>query len=318
MILERALAAARARVARSDRDLGPALAHYESALPAVLAAWDLRPTSVFPDGVGMPTLAVDRAGTPAVLKLALPGELDRPIAVMGAADGRGYARVLDRDLGRGAVLLERLGDDLWSAAADLATHARVTVPLLQEAWQVSRVHGEPGTRKAAGLLGILEDLGSRDGEAHLAALDLARRHAAYLVDTETEEVVCHGDPHGQNVLRRGAGWALVDPDGFLGERAYDLGVVLRDGCREVLAAEDARAGSGVEVLRSACSLLADLAGVDADRVWAWGYVERVTTGLYLHWLGHPEEGESFLAVADLVASAGGDDEQPTFLPEWVP
>ena len=169
MILERALAAARARVARSDRDLGPALAHYESALPAVQAAWHLRPTSVFPDGVGMPTLA------------------------------------------------------------------RATVPLLQEAWQVLLAHGKPGTRKAAGLLGILEDRAPRHGETHLAALDLA---------PPARRIPGRHRDRGGRLPRRPARPERPAPRG------------------------------GVEVLRSTSSLLADLAGVD--------------------------------------------DEQPTFLPEWVP
>ena len=44
----------------------------------------------------------------------------------------------------------------------------------------------------------------------------------------------HGDPHPGNLLavrpRQGApkGWCFVDPDGFVADRAYDLGVALRD------------------------------------------------------------------------------------------
>jgi streptomycin 6-kinase len=56
-------------------------------------------------------------------------------------------------------------------------------------------------------------------------------------------VVCHGDPHAGNVLRRGDGWALIDPDGFVGERAYDLGVVMRDACREITDAEASQPGA---------------------------------------------------------------------------
>ena len=44
------------------------------------------------------------------------------------------------------------------------------------------------------------------------------------------------------------------------------------------------------------------AGDDEDRVWRWGFVERVTTGLYLPWFGSAEESGRFLATAALLAA----------------
>ena len=110
-------------------------------------------------------------------------------------------------------------------------------------------------------------------------------------------------PGGGNVLQRGSGWAMVDPDGFVGERAYDLGVVLRDACREFRAAEDAAVGAGPMMLRDGCAHLSAAAGVEQERVWRWGFVERVTTGLYLGWHGYAAEAETFLRTADEVARA---------------
>jgi streptomycin 6-kinase len=58
--------------------------------------------------------------------------------------------------------------------------------------------------------------------------------------------VVHGDPHPGNALRgvepregAGPGYVFVDPDGFLADPAYDLGVILRDWCDEILGADDA-------------------------------------------------------------------------------
>jgi streptomycin 6-kinase len=55
----------------------------------------------------------------------------------------------------------------------------------------------------------------------------------------------HGDAAAANVLqvlapREGAetGFVLVDPDGFVGDPAYDLGVALRDWCPQLLASGD--------------------------------------------------------------------------------
>lgn len=87
------------------------------------------------------------------------------------------------------------------------------------------VHG-----KAIGLVAILDDLGERYGSQHSDAVWQAYRYVSELARSERPEVVCHGDPHAGNVLRRADGWALIDPDGFVGERSYDFGVTLRGAC----------------------------------------------------------------------------------------
>lgn len=239
----------------------------------------------------------------AVLKLSDPGSLDVEARVMRAADGHGYARVLAWDPARGALLTERLGDSLWSESRHVAQQAELVLPLLEQAWAVPLPLGLRGLGKGTSRAGILSGLGERYGGAHREALALARTYAAGLAATEQAEVVCHGDPHPGNVMRRGPGWALIDPDGFVGERAYDVGVTLRDACWEVFAAEQAQPGSAASWLRDECDGLADRAEVDRERVWRWAFVERVSTGLFLHWHGHAQEAQTFLGSASLLARA---------------
>ena len=71
------------------------------------------------------------------------------------------------------------------------------------------------------------------------------------------------------------GYVFVDPDGFVADRAYDLGVALRDWSSTLLG-PDART-----VAEGYCTVLAEHTGVDAQRIWEWGFLERVSTGLYL-------------------------------------
>lgn len=75
----------------------------------------------------------------------------------------------------------------------------------------------------------------------------------------------------------------------------------RDACREIEAAEEAERGSAASWLGRECERVAGLADVDADRVWAWAFVERVTTGLFLRWHGHDGEAARFLSTADVLA-----------------
>jgi streptomycin 6-kinase len=301
--IDEAIVEARRRCAISNRDVSSSVEHFVSVVRPVCRDWGLTAERWLEGGAGTPTLAVSAPdGTPGVLKVSEPGALYGPVRVLGAAAGRGYVRVLSWDATRGALLTERLGEWLWSAAPTIAEQAKVIVPVLRDAWAVPLDCGRPFEGKASGLVGILDDLAPRYGMGHLVAVGQARRYASELAVSERPEVVCHGDPHPGNVLRRDAGWALIDPDGFVGERAYDLGVVLRDACWEIFAAEACEPGSGATFLRDACRQLATLADVDPDRVWRWGFVERVTTGLYLRWFGHTAESGSFLDSAARLAT----------------
>ena len=111
------------------------------------------------------------------------------------------------------------------------------------------------------------------------ALAYAERRAA---EADRELVIVHGDPHPDNLLavtspRPGAesGYVFVDPDGFVADRAYDLGVAMRNWSR-LLGGADAR-----PIAEGLCAVLAERSGVDATRIWEWAFLERVSTGLYL-------------------------------------
>lgn len=112
-------------------------------------------------------------------------------------------------------------------------------------------------------------------------------------------VVVHGDPHPGNALRAptpraGAesGFVFVDPDGFLAEPAYDLGVVLRDWSPHLLA------GDAPALARGYCRLLATETGVDETAIWEWGFLERVSTGLYTMQFASPAFYRPFLEAAE--------------------
>jgi streptomycin 6-kinase len=85
---------------------------------------------------------------------------------------------------------------------------------------------------------------------------------------------------------------LVDPDGLYGDRAYDLAIPMRGWSGELLA------GDALELGRRRCAYLQELTGADADAIWQWGFIERVSTGLALMVHGGREEGLEMLAVAE--------------------
>jgi streptomycin 6-kinase len=251
-------------------------------------------------------------GSDAVLKLAIPGIPEETkfafqARTLEAARGRGYARLLASDLQRNALLLEALGPPMSRAALDPPRAIGLLCRVLREAWQVplpAAATAVPREHKAAQLARVIAGLWQSEGRPcpeHVVALALefARRRGEAFRPERC--VVVHGDPHPGNALRvpsprPGAecGFVFVDPDGFLAEPAYDLGVVLRDWCGELLAGNAARLAHGY------CRLLADSAGVDEAAIWEWGFVERVSTGLYCLSLGQPDLGGPLLATAEML------------------
>lgn len=203
------------------------------------------------------------------------------------------------------VVRARLAD---GQDAVLKIELAVLCALLAEAWEVPRP--EPATladaqHKAvvlAQLVSALWEELSRPCSARVVALALRyaeRRRAA----TELERaVVVHGDPHPDNALqvlaeRRGAesGFVFIDPDGFLADPTYDLGVVLRGWCDQLLAGDATATG------RRCCRLLASLTGLDETAIWEWGFLERVSTGLYLLQFGAHDLSRPYLESAERIA-----------------
>jgi streptomycin 6-kinase len=280
------------------------------ALVADLAAtWRFDVVAALEGGTSAYVARVRTAGDqPAVLKVAVPADhVPREIATLVRAEGRGYVRLLAHDTTRGAMLLEPLGTSLPASGLDPEAQLEVVAALLPAAWRVPLPTGGAEAApfdKAASLRQFVGDVSLRLAAAPPEVVSLAleyadRRAAAFDPDAC---VVLHGDASVANVLRverprpgAGLGWVLVDPDGFVGDRAYDAGVALRDWAAELLAAADP-----VGLARRYCHLLADGTGLDEQAIWEWGYLERVSTGLYLRSLGAEDLARAHLDSAALL------------------
>jgi streptomycin 6-kinase len=276
-----------------------------AALPRYLdelrRSWSLEIDEVLAGGT---TALVAHVRPAAVLKIAPPWDpLDSQVRTIAAAEGRGYVRLYAFDPERNAALLEPLGPMLDEDPAEKSLD--VLAQTLQQAWQVPR-GSTPELDKASQLIEIITSLWPALGRPCSEGLvEQALSYARQRVQAidSAAHVVCHGDPHPNNALavlttRPGAesGYVFVDPDGFLTEPAYDLGVVVRGFTDQLLA--DARPAG---LLRGYCHRLATATGVDEEAIWQWGFVERVSSGLYLMQHGHQAEARDYLASAERIA-----------------
>jgi streptomycin 6-kinase len=248
-------------------------------------------------------------GVGVVLKLGIPDpQFADEVGTIARARGHGYVRLVAHDAERYAMLLEALGPSMDKVGLAPEAQLETLSRLLRQAWEVppAEVGRFASPRDKASALHqfvdrLWEDLDSPCSERVVAqALLFAERRAAAFDPDRC--VVVHGDAAPPNALqiltpRDGAetGFVFVDPDGFIGDPAYDLGVALRDWGPQLLASDDPQS-----LARRYCRLLADGSGVDEQAIWEWGFLERVSTGLYVRSLGAGELGASHLDTAELL------------------
>jgi len=241
-------------------------------------------------------------GDTVVVKIAFPDEVDeglfaKSLRVYELARGRGCATLLAHDTELSAMLLEHLGRRLSSLGLPTARQVEIIATTVRQVW-VPVPDGTPlptGDEKARWLADFIATTWEAlDRPCSARAVDIAigfaaERAAAF--DRETA-VLVHGDAHEDNTLEDGHGaFKLVDPEGLISEPAHDLAVPMRGLHDELLAGDALRLG--LERAR----YLARMTGADETAIWQWGFIERVSSGLYVMSLGLAG-GDEFLAVAD--------------------
>jgi streptomycin 6-kinase len=273
-------------------------------LPDLVASleseWGIRVGDAFEDATeAFVACATLDDGTAAVLKLVVPrrsADADHEIIVLRHCAGEGCVSLLRDDIGRGALLLERLGPSLRDLGLPVDERHEILCATARRVWRPAGDLGLPtGAEKARWLASWIERAWESLGrpcreDAVVYALHCARvREQAYHPE---RAVLVHGDVHQWNALRAGPGFKLVDPDGLMAEPEYDLGIVMREDPTELMAGDPwARADR-----------LAALTGTDPTAVWEWGVVERVSTGLLGVQVGLQPVAGQMLRAAERLAS----------------
>jgi len=302
------------RVRLRAEQSGPQTKQWLKDLPGLLAeleqAWELRIGPPLSGGSSAYVAPVTTASGNAVIKIAMPrpdspSGFQQELDTLLLANGRGYVRVFKFDYERRALLLEQLGPSMQESKVEPKQAIPLLCKTLQQAWLVPPRADQTITAleyKAQTLVQLIRELWNIleqpcSETIVFQALEFARRRMDAFDPQRC--VVVHGDPHPANALlvrtpRAGAesGYVFVDPEGFLCEPAYDLGVILRDWNEKLLAAADPLA-----LAHQYCQLLAQESGLDEAAIWEWGFIERVSSGLYIWAYGSRQHGQPFFTTA---------------------
>ena len=237
-------------------------------------------------------------GTPAVLKLGVPGgdSLREEAPALRAFAGRGAVRLLRADLDRGALLLERVAPG--GRLRDLVPH-----------------HDTEATTIATTVMKELAKATSTDDLPDLVTrarafdrytpgplpTDLVRRAGGLMRELCADapaRVVLHGDLHHDNILRATRGeWLAIDPHGLVGDPGYETASLLFN------PEPDDRDPALTALVPARVEQLADELAMPVDRVVAWGFVKAVLSDVWTaeDWTpGAPDPASRALDVANLL------------------
>jgi streptomycin 6-kinase len=257
------------------------LADLPSIVRELARDWDLAIGAPYELSYHYVTAVTCGDGTPAVLKLGVPtgSSLAEEAPALAAFEGRGAVRLLRADLGRGALLLERITPG-WRARELVpdrdteATAAAVGV--------MRRLHVPPPSGctipAAPAQAGAFDGYARRHRDAGPLPLDLVVRAGGLMRElcaSATERVILHGDLHHDNILRATREpWLAIDPHGIVGDPGYEVGSLLFN------PDPDNRDGALTALVPSRVEQLADELAMPVDRVMAWGFVKAVLSDVW--------------------------------------
>ena len=296
--LERFEAAVRVRVG-ADADAW--LQAVPDLIASVTATWDLHVTAVANriDAYGL-SIPARRDSERVTVRIAYPDAfLADETAALRAWNGTGAVRILEEDE-RGAQLrtsptpgtalsLERNEMKALRMAAETLRSLWIEPPEgLQTLAAEVRAWGSSMPERFESVYQPFDEQLMRDAEVILRSFG----------PSQMDPVLLHGDVRLDTFLLDREQAVAIDPKPLVGEPAFDVAALLRDGPGELVRDP----GAGRQKLQGRLDQLTDLLDVRASRVRGWAFAVAIDTGLYAYETGDVDGGDLMIEVAKLCQS----------------
>ena len=290
---------------RIIRTFGDDGADWLRDLPIILddlaSRWQITIKDPFPDiAYNFVAPAVREDGTHVVVKVGVPNrELRNEIAALRAFNGRGTASLIETLPEQGAFLLERLWPGEHVLHLDDETATSIAGEVIQ---QLSRCGlpegGFPSISDwTGGLQKLRERFSGGTGPFPKKLVETAENLFGDLLSSMDEATLLHGDLHHWNILSADREpWLAIDPQGVVGELAYEVGAWLRNPFPNILTFDHPQ-----NVIARRLDQFADQLMLDRDRLLGWGISQAVLAA----WWSFDEEDEnwdSWLRCAEILLS----------------
>ena len=215
----------------------------------------------------------------AVLKISKVDD-EQTALVLNHYNGHGAVKLLRSD--GNATLLERVvpGTHLSSIDDNEATHVLCEV--------IRQLHSNKG------LLDLPNIAALQKGFRNVAQIPyelVKQANDIYtdLLSSQDNPVVLHGDLHHDNVLfDDNRGWLAIDPKGYIGEPAYEVGAMLRNPQGVAITPE---------LTMQRVDIIAKQLNLDKERIIKWAFTQAVLAAIWCVEDKQPHEWMLAAAVA---------------------
>lgn len=236
--------------------------------------WELTDIQPFPEQTYNYIAFAKQSNQDVVLKLRIDTFLfELEVAYLRYYQEPECVRLLDYDTVLGAMLLERImpGTPLTELMKDGHDHQATTAAmhLLQKIQKPAQALNFPD----------LDTILPRF-DRHFPELECftqkARALREKLLATSKNNVLLHGDFHHGNILAdRDGTWRVIDPEGLIGDRAYDAAVFIRNPLSEIIQRADAS-----HLIKQRITTCARMLNEDYQHIYEWTYLQTVTSAYW--------------------------------------
>ncbi|WLD93864.1 aminoglycoside phosphotransferase family protein [Alkalihalobacillus sp. AL-G] len=183
---------------------------------------------------------------------------------------KGIVQLVDSDLEKGIILLERLSPGHTLAELDDHDEAcRIAAEVVRNL----SIPAPPETRiptvkvREESLREIVKRHKDGFGPISIEVLERALKIFTYMNETTEKRLLLHGDFHHYNVLSSGEGvWTAIDPKGLIGEIEYDLIQYMLNKLPDQGA---------YEVIEKRADTFTEELNLNRERLLLWGYCHTV-------------------------------------------
>jgi streptomycin 6-kinase len=236
-----------------------------------------------------------QADVPVVLKIGFyTTGMQYEAKALRSFAGNGCVKLLDMDLGQGALLLQCVlpGTPLKALFLDNERQAAEATSSVIKKLQLSTNH-QQGFPLVKDWLMILD----KNWDVPQQYLEKARILKTHLLATTTQTVLLHGDLHNENILACGdTSWIAIDPKGVIGDPVFEVGAAIYDPIPDMVSQDVAQ-----KIMCDRIDWFAQLLNYDRQRIYDWAFVQTVLRACWaLEWGIQDEQDNAayFLNMAE--------------------
>lgn len=233
-----------------------------------------------------------------VLKMGVPNrELKSEMAALRLFNGEGACRLIDHDVKKYWMLLERLQPGVMLVTLEDDEQAtQIAAEVMQRIWRPAPVE-DAFIRLSDwfdGLKKLRPHFKGRTGPFEEKLVERVESSVKDFFAENHKPVLMHGDFHHYNILSSERGWLVIDPKGVIGPACYEVGPLLINPWGDLLNGNHYR-----QLTKRRIDILHEQLGFERERIREWGLAHAVLSA----WWSIEDHGDWHYAAnfAEMIA-----------------